>query len=198
MSNQTIQLGPVRLCSWLGVFLFMATAPLGCGGCVRMETPVNAQEMSSAALSSAALRPKLEEVADELICDNPSCSKESLHECTGCEYAIKHRAEIAKQLEQGRSKEQILNWFGDTYGEHLLGSPRPKGFGMMAFVTPALAVLLGLIPVVCLLRSQVRQRPETPATTAQGALSQEHQAPVEQTPAGEDPRVAAALRDFDY
>lgn len=136
------------------------------------------------AARTAAPRPALEEVASELICDYPQCSKESLSECTSCEYAVKYRGEIAAQLEQGQTKEQILNYFASTYGEHLLSNPR----NWAAAGIPYLTVLFGLVPLALVLRSR-QSKPKNHATP-----------PVQSTLAApkEDPRVEEALRDYDY
>jgi cytochrome c-type biogenesis protein CcmH/NrfF len=172
-----------KACGFFGVALLAVTSPLGCGGCAHPAAHAQQAAPATAVSSVSAERPSLDEVAGELICDNPHCSKESLRECTSCENAVRHRDEIARQLEAGKSKVQIVNWFGDTYGEHLLGNPRSQ----WAAAVPLGAVALGLLPLALILRSR---RPRTPAST-----SRARKAPVQDA---EDPRVAAALRDFDY
>lgn len=188
-----MRISPVQLCGWFLAIVFMVTAPLGCGGCASGDGSAQAQ---STGQSSG--RPGLEEVADELICDYPSCSKESLHECTTCEYAKKYRKEISTMLDEGKTKQEILDHFADTYGEHLLGNPRTP----VATVVPFAVVLLGLIPLAIMARSayhQRKQKSQRPVENkrakapAKASTSQKHE-PGEI----EDPRVAAALRDFDY
>ena len=180
MMSTRIRIGPQRLFSWFGAFVFMATLPLGCSPEeAKAQLAATTQEVAAV----AAPRATLEEVAGEFICDHPSCNKESLHECTSCEYAVKYRNEIAAQLKQGHDKEQILNHFAETYGEHLLGAPRsPAAVGV-----PLLVVLLGLVPLAFVLRS----KPHRTLAPQSDLIA------TKQTP-NEDPRVAAALRDYDF
>ena len=92
--------------------------------------------------ASAAPQATVTEVARELICDCPDCGKQSLDQCATCGTGQKYRAVIAEQLKQGRSKEQVITYFADTYGEHMLGNPRPRGFNRTALLMPLLAVTL--------------------------------------------------------
>lgn len=182
-----LRIGPARLCLWFLAIVFMVTAPLGCGGCAPGDDAAHAQ---------TSARPGLEEVADELICDFPSCSKESLHECTTCEYAVKYRKEIAAMLAEGKTKPEILNHFADTYGEHLLGNPRNS----VATFVPFAVVLAGLIPMAVFARSKRQQRQQQSRKPVSGKRAQTtSKASKKQAPGEiEDPRVAEALRDFDY
>ena len=174
-----------KACGFFGVALFAVTSPLGCGGCAH---PAARAQQAAPATSVSAERPSLDEVAGELICDHPQCSKESLRECTTCENAVRHRDEIARQLEAGKSKAEIVNWFGDTYGEHLLGNPRSQ----WAAAVPLGAVALGLLPLALILRSRRPKATSTPASTSGARRARPEE------PQAEDARVAAALRDFDY
>ena len=186
-----------KACGFFGVALLAVTSPLGCGGCAhpaahaQQAAPATSATSATSASAVSAERPSLDEVAGELICDNPHCSKESLRECTSCENAVRHRDEIARQLGAGKSKAEIVNWFGDTYGEHLLGNPRSQ----WAAAVPLGAIALGLLPLGLLLRSR---RPRTPASTSGPASTSHARSPKVPAQEAEDPRVAAALRDFDY
>src|SRR4051812_11446374 len=62
------------------------------------------------------------EVARELVCDCPDCGKQSLDQCTDCKIGMKYRGEIAGLIQQGKSKQQILDAFADKHGEHMLGN----------------------------------------------------------------------------
>jgi len=135
--------------------------------------------------------PTVEEIAHELVCDCADCGKQSVDQCMNtCETGRKYAAEIAAQLKQGQNKEQILNHFADTYGEKLLGNPRPRGIGRLAPLMPLLALLGGLIPVGFLLRRRNRaQSRRQVAATSEDAKA---------AAAPEDARVAEALREYDY
>ena len=141
-------------------------------------------------VKSGAAQTQVYEVARELVCDCPDCGKQALDQCPNCEIGRKYRAVIAAQLKEGRSKAQIINYFGDTYGEHILGTPRQNGFGRAAFTLPALAVLVGLLPLSLVLRRRKSARIDTSFDATPKAASS--------TPAADDPRVAQALRDYDF
>lgn len=126
------------------------------------------------------------DVARELVCDCPDCGKQTLDQCPTCETGQKYRAVIAQQLQKGQDKFQVINYFADNYGEHMLGSPRAQGFGRLAMILPPLALALGLIPVALALRSRRSSHRSSSVPKA------------EVTPKTEDPRVAQALRDFDF
>jgi cytochrome c-type biogenesis protein CcmH/NrfF len=145
--------------------------------------------------ASAAPQATVTEVARELICDCPDCGKQSLDQCATCGTGQKYRAVIAEQLKQGRSKEQVMTYFADTYGEHMLGNPRPRGFNRTAVLMPLLAVALGAIPLALVMRSRRQgSSMQPPAPTLQQTAGSAM--PAKSAP--EDPRVAAALRDFDF
>jgi cytochrome c-type biogenesis protein CcmH/NrfF len=143
----------------------------------------------------AAPRTTVTDVARELICDCPDCGKQSLDQCATCAVGQKYRAEIARQLEQGRSKEQVITYFADTYGEHMLGNPRPRGFNRTALLMPLLVVAFGVVPLAFVLRSR-RQGTTTEPAPATARQTADHAMPMQST--HEDPRVTAALREFDF
>ncbi|HVF84453.1 MAG TPA: cytochrome c-type biogenesis protein CcmH, partial [Abditibacteriaceae bacterium] len=96
------------------------------------------------------------------------------------------RAVIAQQLQKGQGKFEVINYFADNYGEHMLGSPRSQGFGRLAMILPPLALVLGLIPLAFALRSR------------RSSHRKNSDSNVNVAPKTEDPRVAQALRDFDF
>ncbi|MBV9867226.1 MAG: cytochrome c-type biogenesis protein CcmH [Abitibacteriaceae bacterium] len=143
--------------------------------------------------SNAASEPTVSDIGRELICSCPDCGKQSVEQCpAGCAYGKKYRAEIAGQIQQGKSKDQILNYFADKYGEQILGNPRPHGVGLVAPLVPWFGALIGLLIVGVMMRSGQRAKRSRRSGTATVTSSAN-------TPTGpEDPRLSAALRDFDY
>jgi cytochrome c-type biogenesis protein CcmH len=66
----------------------------------------------------------------------------------------------------GRSKEQILSYFANKYGEKILSSPTTTGFNLTAWVTPFVALFLGTVFVTMTLLSWRRRRLRAPAPPA--------------------------------
>lgn len=107
------------------------------------------------------------EIAKSLNC--PICVGYTLYECP-LEVCEDWRALIRQKLSTGETREEIVQYFIDQYGEQVLNYPRPQGFNWLAWVLPFLALGGGGIWVALLLRRLVRQRqamvPAVPEDTA--------------------------------
>ena len=137
-----------------------------------------------------AAQPTVHEVARELICPCTDCGKQALDQCPTCGEGQKLRGEIAALLKEGKTKPQIINHFADTYGEHLVGNPRPRGIGVIAPLVPWAGAFVGLGVVLLILRASFAARARREQTRTASASPP--------TPLPEDPRLSAALRDYDY
>ncbi len=98
-----------------------------------------------AAASAASLDDRVREVASRLMC--PVCAGRTVAESTS-ELAAQMRAIIRERLQRGESPESIVAYFVERYGEGVLAEPPPRGVGVVAWLAPALAVLVGLLYVV--------------------------------------------------
>ena len=78
-------------------------------------------------------------VAATLRC--PTCAGLSVQDSTSV-LAAGSRQVIRQQLAEGRTPDQVRQWFVDRYGEQVLLSPDPGGPGLLAWLLPVLAVLL--------------------------------------------------------
>ena len=129
--------------------------------------------------------PTMREVAKQLICTCADCGRQALDQCPdSCADGRERRAVVSKLLAEGKSTDQIRVYFADTFGDETLGDPLPRGAGKLAPIVPLAAVLLGAIPFALFARS--RRRP-TKIKKGGSAASNSH-----------DPRVDAALKDYDY
>ncbi len=70
------------------------------------------------------------------------------------------RAIIREKLAEGWTEEQIINYFVERYGEGVLLEPPRHGFGLLAWVGPAVGVLFGLGLIVAAVRVWGRPWPE--------------------------------------
>jgi cytochrome c-type biogenesis protein CcmH len=77
-------------------------------------------------------------IAQELQC--PICQGQSVAE-SNSQLATQMRALIREKLAAGESREAILQYFVDRYGETVLMSPPRRGFSAFAWVTPYIGVL---------------------------------------------------------
>jgi cytochrome c-type biogenesis protein CcmH len=93
--------------------------------------------------------------------------------------ARQERAFIARQVAACRSKDQIKDTLAAQYGDRVLATPEPRGFGLTAYLVPLAAVLLGGTAIAFAVR---RWRRRTPGPSEPAA-----------TAASPDPREAARL-----
>ena len=88
-------------------------------------------------------QPTLEETAQSidrgLIC--PVCPGETIDQ-SQTELASQMRGLVREKLAQGQTKEEIFQFFADSYGYAVLASPPKSGFNMIVWVLP-IAVIIG-------------------------------------------------------
>jgi len=77
-----------------------------------------------------------------------------LLECNhvGCSYSERMRAELMGGLERGDSDSLVLQAFVQKYGPTVLAAPPTTGFNQVAWITPYLALMIGIGLVVVLVR----------------------------------------------
>ena len=80
-------------------------------------------------------------VANELFC--PTCESMPVDVCP-TEVCADWRAEIRRQLEEGATDDEILDYFAVRYGTGVLANPPAEGLGNFFWIGPILVVLLGL------------------------------------------------------
>lgn len=80
------------------------------------------------------------EVARDLYC--PVCENTPLDVCP-TQTCQDWRDEIRTQLRQGRSEEEIRQYFVERHGVQVLDAPPRRGFNLLAWLLPALAVAGG-------------------------------------------------------
>lgn len=80
---------------------------------------------------------QVDAVAATLRC--PTCQGLSIKESSSI-LAAGSRAIIEQQLDEGRTPDQVRQYFVDRYGESVLLSPDPAGPGLFAWLVPALAL----------------------------------------------------------
>ena len=74
------------------------------------------------------------------------------------EMAQQMRGIIRKQLQQGKTPEQIKAYFVSKYGEWVLLAPSKKGFSLLLWVLPFVALAVGLLVVVLVVRNWVDKK----------------------------------------
>lgn len=112
----------------------------------------------------------------------------TVHSCNHltCPSAIPLKQEIAAQLDLGKTRAEVLAYFGDKYGEKILSAPTTSGFNLVAWVTPFAAVLIAAAVIVRFTRRSRTTAPVEPAAP-----------PVAVGDAEQRERLAAELDRFE-
>ncbi len=98
-----------------------------------------------------ALEKKVLEVSNELRC--LVCQNQTIAD-SNADLAVDLKNQVRQQLSEGRSKQEILKYMTERYGDFVLYNPPLNAATLMLWVGPFLLMLLGLI----LLARQIKQR----------------------------------------
>ncbi|MDQ4145851.1 MAG: cytochrome c-type biogenesis protein CcmH [Actinomycetota bacterium] len=88
---------------------------------------------------------------------SPYCPGVTLHDCPSAE-ATRMRERIAGWAESGWSKDRILAHLEAQWGDIIRGTPRTDGAGLIAWLLPVLAILVGAVAVVLAARAWSERR----------------------------------------
>ena len=72
------------------------------------------------------------------------------------------RQEVRTMVAQGKSRDEILDFYVAKYGERILATPRPKGINALAYILPWAALILGAWGLVIFLKRRRLPAPVTP------------------------------------
>ena len=97
--------------------------------------------VSVAPVSAAVTRAQIKDVSGDIIC-YCGCENKVVATC-GCGTADKIEVDIARQLEEGQTKEEIIAAYVATHGEKGLAAPTTSGFNLTAWLMPIFAFLAG-------------------------------------------------------
>jgi cytochrome c-type biogenesis protein CcmF len=153
-----------------GIALWVA---LGAGGVVLMSARPAAAQMPA-----ASTQPPEPSGADEnwlvrnIICQCGTC-RHTLIECEseGCGHANQDRLTIRQLLDQGRKRQDIIEYFIKKYGgEVALAAPLDRGFNRLAWLFPysVAAIAAGALSYGAY---RIAKRPPAPTTTTEPSIS---------------------------
>ncbi len=72
--------------------------------------------------------------------------------------AVKFRQEIDRQLRQGRTDDEILNYFAQRYGRQVLETPPSTGVGALVWVVPVVAAAGAVLVLAATFRRWRREQ----------------------------------------
>ena len=109
-------------------------------------------------LSGDELDRAVAEVAADIRC--PKCQALSIAD-SGAQSAQAMRQEARSLLSQGYTREQVVGYFEQRYGEFVLLEPRARGLNLIVWAAPAAIVLVGGLFVAFRLRQRRRGADES-------------------------------------
>ncbi len=107
-------------------------------------------------IDSAALEQRTSAVASQLRC--PVCQGLSIQDSPS-ELAQQMRSVVRDQLGAGRTPEEVKAYFVAKYGEWILLEPEARGFNIVVYLLPVVAVLAGAAAIVLAVRRWSRPAP---------------------------------------
>lgn len=102
----------------------------------------------SLAQEEKSIDDQTKELSYLLMC--PVCQGQSVGE-SNSNLAHDMRDIIRKQLEAGKSKDEVLAYFVSSYGESILASPPPKGLNWLLWLLPGVGIIIGGIGITLFL-----------------------------------------------
>src|SRR5438270_7820833 len=96
-----------------------------------------------------ALDQRVHDVASQLRC--PICQGESVADSPS-QLARQMRGVIRQQLQEGKSEQEVIQYFQASYGEQIAWSPPWQGFTLLAWLVPIGLLLLGVVVLFFVLR----------------------------------------------
>ena len=100
----------------------------------------------------------------------PICPSETIDQ-SQTEIAEQMRRTVRERLAEGESRDDVLTFFVERYGEGILAAPPKSGFNLLAWLVPPLALLIGGGALALVLRAMRREHhlaTEAPSTSAAG------------------------------
>ncbi len=107
----------------------------------------------AAADGGTTIERRVFEIARQLRC--PICVSESVA-ASSAQVSITMREQIQEQLEAGRTEQQILDSFSESYGDWILLEPPRSGVHLLVWLLPAVVAVAGAILLVGFIRRSTR------------------------------------------
>ncbi|HEX4620560.1 MAG TPA: cytochrome c-type biogenesis protein, partial [Myxococcaceae bacterium] len=117
------------------------------------------QEAGSAPLADPALEARVHRLGKQLRC--AVCQGMSIAD-SPAQMARAQLDTVRKLVAEGKTDDEILDWFVQRYDEWVLLEPRRHGFALFVWLGPALAVMGGLVFVMFFIRGRNKRPPGPP------------------------------------
>ena len=112
----------------------------------------------------------------------PVCPAETIDQAQ-VEISFQMRAVVRELLAEGRTRQEVLDYFVDRYGADILAAPPKSGTNLVAWILPIVGVAAGLLGVFLVIRAMTRAQRRGPQPS--------------QAPAAANPREPLGASDPD-
>ncbi|MDE2860739.1 MAG: cytochrome c-type biogenesis protein CcmH [Chloroflexota bacterium] len=109
-------------------------------------------------------------IDQSLMC--PICPSETIDQ-SQTEIAEQMRRTVRERLAQGESRDEVLDFFVERYGEGILAAPPKSGFNLLAWLVPPIALLIGGSALALVVRSMRQEHRRSAAAPLPGAAGLE-------------------------
>jgi len=102
--------------------------------------------------------PPVSSVSDKVMCQ---CGCNSvLSQCPhqDCGWGVPAKQFIAEQLDKGKTPDELIQYYVTQYGEKVLAAPTKSGFNVVAWVTPFVVLIVGVVAVYYLASTWSKRR----------------------------------------
>lgn len=125
----------------------------------------------SAQKGPKSLEERAREIDNSLMC--PICPGQNITESQSA-LSQQMRSLVREKLAQGATKEEILQFFVERYGEGVLAAPPKAGFNLLLWVLPFLGVAAGGFLIFWIIKS-MKHKALSPDTITINMSDKEHQ-----------------------
>lgn len=139
---------------------------------------LGSQAVIAASEQVVVTRKDMLDVAKEI--HPPGCTDSMTADYCTLATAYDTRDEIWKLLQQGMSKQEVLDVLVNKYGERILASPARNGFNLIAWVLPGISIIIGGLVIAFLIRRWIQAKSVEPAPVSEADISPEMQKKVDE------------------
>jgi cytochrome c-type biogenesis protein CcmH len=125
---------------------------------IRLASALVLVSLVAVGTSTAATQPRAADIEAEIVC--PVC--ETTLDQSNAPIAEKMKLFIRTRIAAGDSEQQIKDALVAEFGPEVLAEPPGGGFGLLAWLLPLGALLVGAVVVAYLVRSWSRRRDAEP------------------------------------
>ncbi len=118
-------------------------------GLALLTLPLSGLSVTARNLEEEALQKTAREIYSLIMC--PLCAGQTIAQSSN-ETSSQMRDLVLKKLRQGKTKEEILQYFESRYGERIMAKPNKKGFNLILWFLPFVFVALAAIGIYFLIR----------------------------------------------